>query len=207
MSLSFIHIPKNGGTSIMKTILNIPSIKYCNHSVDVHTMNKKDKTIIIIRDPIDRFCSAIRYTIQQYSHEPPIQKLINLGITTPNKFAEILSDSSHKYYSYILDEICNKSHHIGNNKLFFKWTYSPQNLWINTPTYVILFENLNIELTKLLKSLGHTNIKLEHCNKTIKTNHEYLSPTSIQFLMEFYKTDIELYDKYSAMSQKQRLHL
>ena len=53
------------------------------------------KVIKILRDPIDRFCSAVRYAIQKWSNDPNVRRLINLGIIEPNQFAEILSDKNH----------------------------------------------------------------------------------------------------------------
>ena len=65
---NFIHIPKNAGTSIKKNIdsnLNLKSfIKYNDHNTCVFK-SITENNVIILRDPIDRFCSAVNYTIKK----------------------------------------------------------------------------------------------------------------------------------------------
>ena len=65
-------------------------------------------TVIILRDPVDRYCSAVRFAMQRYSGKPQIKKLAGLGITTGEQFAHVLSDPDCKYYEYVAAEVMNK---------------------------------------------------------------------------------------------------
>ena len=210
----FIHIPKNDGMSIKRTLRDIPDIEYRGHLGNNKIPSGNVDTIVVIRDPVDRFCSAVRFAIQKYSGRPNIKKLISLDITTPEQFAYILSDPDHEHYSFVAAEVMNKHHRIGKDRLKYKQTYAPQHLWINDPTYVILFTNLEEEFKLLLNSLGHEGVLLPKRNQTSKHINEFSSTadhlTGIEiakFFHEEYREDFALLDKYNNMSVQERLKL
>ena len=132
MIINFIHIPKNGGTSIQE-ICN-STIVYNGHKTDVYQKNLSNQ-LVIIRNPIDRFVSSVYYAIQKWSHDPQIKYLISKKIDTPEKWVQIWSDPKHPYHNNLMSEMINEDHFIGNKLNKYKWTYSPQSLWINNPKF------------------------------------------------------------------------
>lgn len=215
MIINFIHIPKNGGTSIHEICYNkIPSfykimpledsiMVYNGHNTDVYNKNLYNQ-LVVIRNPIDRFISAVNYSLQKWSNEPHVKYLIENKIDTPEKWVQIWMNPKDKQYPYLIDMIKNKNHKIGNRVIEYKWTYSPQSLWINNPKFVIIMDNFNVELQYFIKKY---NIKLSNFNKKNSTHHkdDKLSIESIGFLRNFYKEDFILYEKYKHMSIEERL--
>lgn len=202
MKINFIHIPKNGGTTIKQYK---KKIKYNPHSINVFSPLLKNQ-FIIIRNPIDRFLSSVSYALEKYSKEPHIQYLIQKNINTPEKWIEIWSDPYHKEYPHLMKEMknFNHSHHIGNKILEYNWTYSPQSFWINNPKFIVIMDNFNNEISYFFKKLGIHYIPHTE-NKTIKNGNQSLSEKSIQFLQDFYKNDFILYEKYKNIPFQKRL--
>ena len=210
MIINFIHIPKNGGSSISnllkKKLKNKSCIRYNGHNTDVSKINKDEKVLLIVRNPIDRFCSAVRYALQVYSESKNIKNLINKNIITPNKFIEILSNKNHIYYEDLMKEVGNTTQKIGKRLLKWKWTYEPQSNWIKNPDFVILFDNLNEEIIYLFNKLGY-NIDLPKINSTKKNNNDILLKENINILKKIYKDDFIIYEKYKNMDIKERINI
>jgi len=203
MLINFIHIPKNGGTTIKKITNHSRTIVYNGHETDVYNKNLSNQ-LVVIRNPIDRFMSSVYYAIQKWSHEPQIKYLISKNIDTPEKWLQIWSHPEHPYHDNLMSEIINKDHFIGNKLNKYKWTYSPQNLWVNNPKYVIIMDNFDVELQYFVNKY---NIKLSKINKNNSTHHkdDKLSIESIDFLKNFYKEDFIFYEKLKHMSIEERL--
>lgn len=205
MKINFIHIPKNGGTTIKKYSKNI--IQYNPHSVNVLSPSLKNQ-FIIIRNPIERFISSVYYALQKYSNEPHIQYLLKKNIDTPEKWIDIWSNPSHTEYPHLMKEMknFNKSHHINHKILEYNWTYSPQSFWIHHPTFIILMDNFDFEISLFFKKLGLSYTPSKH-NSTFKQTHSPLSEKNIRFLKKFYENDFHLYEHYKKIHYRQRLHL
>ena len=70
MLINFIHIPKNGGTSIKECCnnrLHTSTIVYNGHNTDVYNKILYNQ-LVVIRNPIDRFISAVSYSLQKWSN-------------------------------------------------------------------------------------------------------------------------------------------
>ena len=67
MLVNFIHVPKNGGISIKEICrkTNNNPLKYNPHYADIYDPRVSNQ-LIVLRDPVDRLISAIRYTIKSF---------------------------------------------------------------------------------------------------------------------------------------------
>ena len=202
MEINFIHIPKNGGTSI-KDICN-KQIIYNGHETDVYNENLINQ-LVIIRNPIDRFISSVNYAIQEWSHETQINYLISKNIDTPEKWVNIWSNPAHKEHNNLMSEMINQSHFIGDKFNKYKWTYSPQSLWVNNPKFVIIMDNFNDEIKYLMKKYN-IEANISQKNSTVHKDHK-LSEESVNFLKKIYKEDFILYEKYKNISLEKRINL
>jgi hypothetical protein len=203
--INFIHIPKNGGTTI-RSICDSINIKYNGHDTNVFE-NYLQNNLIIIRNPIERFESAVYYALEYWSHEPHIKYLIDHKIDTPEKWIKIWMNPLHKYYFAVMEELKNKILKIGTKKPVYKWTYCPQYFWIKNPKYIIVMDNFDCELEYFIKNIINKDIKNIEINKQNSTlkKESSLSKTSIEFLKRVYKNDFLLYEFYKNIDISKRL--
>ena len=201
--INFIHIPKNGGSSIKQICRKNKILNYNWHDTDVYN-TKLTNQLIIIRNPIDRFISAVYYSLQKWSHQPHVKYLIDNQIDTPEKWIQILMNPENEHYSHLMEEmIKNKSQKIGTKLIEYKYTYLPQYFWINNPRFVIIMDNFTDEI-KYFMNKYKINGNIQCINSTKKIQN-ILSEESINFLKEFYKQDLILYEKYKNITMEDRL--
>lgn len=202
MIINFIHIPKNGGTSIKNICIKNKNLQYNGHYTNVYNKHLLNQ-LVVIRNPIDRFISAINYSLQKYYYEPSIRYLLKNNINTPEKFIRILMNPSHIEHNNVLRVIKNNIHVIGNKKLKLKWTYSPQYLWINNPKFVIIMDNFNDELMYFIKKYNLQGSVIQK-NKTYTSNN-VISDECKNFIIKLYKKDYEIYNTYKNINYIKRL--
>jgi len=167
-NLIFIHIPKNGGSSITSWLrTNLNGIKgKVTHGGMQHI--KKDfnqlksyHTFAVVRNPWDRIVSAYEFK----------KRKLNLQL----EFSDWLYSEPEK----------------NNNWFNFK---TPQIKWLPImPTWTIKFENLNKEF-KLIQEYTNCNLPLQHKNKSIRNDYTlYYTTKTKKYVEKIFEEDIEVF--------------
>nr|QFG73710.1 MAG: glycosyltransferase family 25 [Megaviridae environmental sample] len=194
--INFIHIPKNAGTSIQD--LCISKIIYHPHKTNCRGMPRQ---LIIIRDPVSRFISAVNYALKKHSNATYVKPLIENKINTPDKWVNALRNKNSPHNRLVLREMKNRNHMIGKFKPKLKYTYSPQYFYYHNPKYVVIYENLHVEMNYIIEKLGI----LGELPQKNKSEQGTLSRVNTTFIRNMYKRDVELWEKYKRIPMKERL--
>jgi len=181
---SFVHIPRNGGTSVEKFFKK-------NYSKDIkgfgfiNTCKDYKNPIVIIRNPIDRFISLCNFLINNKSSEMKesniicnnIDDFLNLKISNDPNLELFLKKKNIKEY------------------------YLPQTNWIRKKEYsktiVLIYDN-NLE-NKVKELLKYLNIvindsSLKYINISKKNKKHVFKKNQIEWLKEEFKSDFRLWD-------------
>jgi len=190
-NIGFIHIPKTGGTDLMKNIVFFyieAKIKmYCknNHSIDSlwYSNNNNMKCFAIIREPIERFISGYKF-------------IMNKSYENINKYNDI-------------NLFIKNNENILENIIF-----KPQTNWLNgdaNNTYLIQFNkmNNNINLMHFFKiefNLDATNnydfISYEKKNLSSSDGLNcILTDESMEILKNIYINDFIFYEKFINLNK------
>ena len=175
-NIIFVHIPKNGGTSIkyyLSEKFNTQIEKPYPHEkfsklkkrklFDFNAFNK----FAVVRNPYDRmlswFCHLHGYESKNNNKKPNIEnfkKWIEKPIELPRM-----------------------------------WLLDPQYTWVDKTFNILRFENLNNDLNNLFKE----KINLPHFKKTNKNNYlEYYDEQTINIVNDKYNKDFEIF-KYKKL--------
>jgi hypothetical protein len=201
-TINFIHIPKNAGESIRELCNN--KFRYNGHGTDVFNPSLNNQ-LVILRNPLDRFISSVKYCLEKWKHEQQIKKLIKNKIDTPDKWITIWKNKNHPHHNILMDEILKNEHFLGNKKIKYKWTYTPQKEWFNKPKYILIMDNLDDELKYICNELN-IPYNLKKKNTTTKQNTP-ISKENLKWINNFYKDDWILYNKYKNIPFKNRINL
>lgn len=205
--INFIHIPKNGGTTVESYIEDHEMehrMRYHGHSVP--DINNIENQMIIIRSPYKRFCSAVQYAksdlIRDGVEEHPLfeltpdifcrywisanQKIIVNDLSINSRDELLSNDIFEPNEITVLSEILNGgTHTVGSERLYYKWTYTEQSKWINEKkiTHTVALSDVDDYFSDHFgASPGRDN----------PTPSDYrLSLESIQFLDKIYKKDFD----------------
>lgn len=213
-TIDFVHIPKNAGTSIGELCSpNLPSsfLVYNGHSIDPCTL--MGEQFVILREPKDRFCSAVRYSLAYMRDDPngDLGKFHNFqskGLVDPNSWAEVLADVNHEHYKLVNSEIINVQHKVGNLLLDDKWTFAPQHIWLNKcrSPRVALFHELANDLRYLFTIMNHSfECDIPHENAASDTGCSELSIYAHKYLNDKYREDIDIFNIYNTMPKEVRM--
>lgn len=195
-TLQFIHIPKVAGESIEETYIEkewgrrggkffsiakqttkLPLRGQCsfwhNHDNYIHKMSCK--TFCVVRDPVDRIISSYKYGI-------------------PSKCGK---DNSMKDNAKSLNRFINNLQvKLSADPFYYDNHFRPQHMFSEKCNHILLFENLEEELNKLLLDYNIQPKKLLHCNKPSRVfrniSKNKISMVNMQWIRQYYKKDFEL---------------
>lgn len=183
--VNFIHIAKNAGTSI-KELIDRRELALVYHD---HWENPTfiEDSMIILREPFDRFISAYYYLSTSYEEK----RMISNIISSPNVLAEGLHDNLPEAVKFAHRE----NHYIGNDNFSMDWAFVPQCKWVHTPKYVLFREFLDDDFREFLEMINHPPVKIPRLNKSHRKDAEF-TEKSISFIRNFYDEDFKLREKY-----------
>jgi hypothetical protein len=198
-NLVFVHIPKNAGSSVATACVKI-GVPTCGHQARHHCVGRY-RPLIVLRNPFERFASAVYHAINSYGHEPQIAAIINAGMTQPADWANALSrPESDPKRKLIEAEVINRDqvhHHINGVHLKWKLTYSAQHHWMDHAVrdpYILRYEFLSSDWHKMLLVYDLPRIKLSHqTHRThfVNTSACTYGKTGCAFLKLAYAQDLD----------------
>jgi hypothetical protein len=212
--IDFVHIPKNAGTSMKELCIpNLPSsfLSYHGHSADPLAL--KGEQLIILREPKDRFCSAVRYSLSYMKNDSDgdVDKFYEFeekDLLDPSTWAEALADTNHLHHELVCSEVKNVSHKVGNIHLDDKWTYASQFIWLNRCCCprVALFHELSGDLQYLFDSVNNSvEFNIPHENAVPSIGNNDLSSIAHEYLNDKYQEDIVIFNKYNTLHRTTRM--
>ena len=152
--LSFIHIPKNAGTSVKQAIADngLPIL------VTGHPYPRKlsDEEIVVLRCPVSRFISAFYYGQKYWKNR------INVQFDNADELASSAADPDHPKHALAWIELGNLPEHfllrngkevpqhtVASRVTDFSWIYEPQSSWlINNPAHVLRYRHLSEDFAR-----------------------------------------------------------
>lgn len=196
-SLSFIHIPKNAGSSIKRAIEDnqIPML------VSNHAYPRKlgDEEVVVLRCPIDRFVSAFHYG-HVYWPNP-----VNAQFADPSELAVSAADPEHPKHALAWAELGNRPEHfllrdgqptppqtVGSKVTDFCWVYEPQSTWlVNAPRHILRYRHLPEDFEALIAAMRFPGrVVLPWTNKS-RRGPESLSADAMAFIEKTYAADFD----------------
>lgn len=193
--LSFIHIPKNAGTSVKQAIAdNQLPIRATGHP---YPRKLTTEEIVVLRCPMSRFVSAFSYG-RKYWPSP-----INAQFVDPNELAVSAADPAHPKHSLAWSELGNRPEHIfsrsgkagpqhtvASRVTDFSWAYEPQSTWLfNEPVHVLRYRHLSDDFAAFLELKGlPRDVRLARTNES-SGDCGRLSNEAKAFLESMYKID------------------
>jgi hypothetical protein len=207
---TFVHIPKNAGTSIQSLIKEkqLPAFEYAGHHFRKNKIKSSTIKICIYRDPMERFISAFYYSKKEHPKSPSHKIFDN-----PNQLINAFRTPTHPKHKGARAFMGNKKKHnmmrfleptkfhvVGGIKTAQTWVFEPQTSWLRKlpspeKNIYLKFDNLTREFNILMKHLyPKKEIKLPYKNVTSKKlkndfSVENLTVANKGFLRKFYEND------------------
>ena len=186
--MSFIHPTKCGGTAVENFLYSNYSRYFSLEKGHGPTCLNHNNSVIIVRDPIDRFKSIYKYW-----------KYGSAMYERDNDFIQKYGNVSVKQFIHFLKT--NATEHL-YNKATWDVHFKPITHWIrNTQLNKIIIlkyqKDIDPSIQKLLRLLKiPTNgKKVPHVNITKKKEVVVLDDEDIAFVKDYYQTDYALWEK------------
>lgn len=181
--IDFIHIPKNCGTSITQMVKahHLSNITIRHHGYDPKRSDP-EKTMYVLRNPIERFVSAFYYS-RIYKNYILTTRT---DIVTPSDLVKLLIQDRKNE-----ELLFNDFHRIGNKFLGISWVWAPQHLWDNGAKYVLFHENIQEDISLFLNKIDCPQVPMPQVNKSKKECFGF-EDAEIEYLQHRYERDFAL---------------
>lgn len=194
--LSFVHIPKNAGTSIRRAISeNSLPIPCSDHS---YPAPLTDEEFVVLRSPYDRFVSAFGYE-RKYWPNP-----VNSAFRDADELASAAGDPDHPRHALAQVELGNEPgdflqrngkptpvHTVASRTLRYNWIFEPQSSWLlNSPRHALDYGHLQRDFSALLSRFGLPAVALPRVNRSEEAVHALSAPARA-FIERTYRADFE----------------
>jgi hypothetical protein len=183
MGVQLIHIGKCGGSTVA-SLLDKHNIRTRHVHIKKPVFNPRDKYLIVIRNPIDRFISAFnwRYKLvvldETQKNRFPGERDILTKYATVNNLAENIAafDVNKTYIHHIREDI---SYYLSD----FLQKCKKENI-----LGVVTQENLNHDMEQILNIQDNSNV---YINKNSTKTDKYLSELGYEKIKQYLHKDYE----------------
>ena len=210
--IAFIHIPKNAGSSFKKLLLNGDCplsgfVDYVGHSAPVNVYGGGKKTFLVLRNPVERFCSAFFFrnkhfeVCRRWSQEN--------GLQTPGSFLNYLQKTQARPNPVI--SYGSECQTIAGLRAWPRvFVFQPQSLWFRSPHAVFLQNSLREDWRYFCSVMNLPRLDLPLENKGDYDSAKWalsLSFLQVQFLRNMYPGDFALWETWSSFDIEKRVNL
>jgi len=210
--LAFIHIPKNAGSSFKKLLLNSDSslsgfVDYVGHSAPTSVYAEGKKSFLVLRNPVERFCSAFFFrnrhfeVCRRWSQEN--------GLQTPGSYLNYLQNTQVRP-NPVMSQGSERQTIVGLRAWPRVFVFQPQSLWFRSPHSVFLQNNLQEDWSYFCSLMKIPKIDLPTENKGHYDSAKWASSLSVlqvRFLRSIYPGDFALWETWSSFDVKKRVNL
>lgn len=177
--LAFVHIPKNGGQSIMKAFNG--KAPRAGH-VPLFKPLEGIQSVAIIREPVDRFESCYYYLCEGGCHPNDVRSCKMLKLKEFNNINEWFVE----FFLFNTNTVFNQIHFMEQSRWFHK----------EAITYFLLFDYMNHNFKFIDTFLNGEQTIQEpiHKNKSNRSNYVPLKDGFVDILRKFYYKDNKVYN-------------
>lgn len=173
----FIHIPKNGGSSIRRGYFNNNFEKYIGDTFPEKWENKFKFTFV--RNPFDRFISAYKMFTTGFIKNEKSMSWNNYKTITTHKFLEIVKKDK-DYFN---------TSGIG----FHTYPQTHKLNYLHKADFIGRFETLDEDFKKICEINKIKYTKLPHWNKTNRLDYrEYYDDKLFENVSDYYSEDLKI---------------
>ena len=209
---AFIHIPKNAGSSFKKLLLDGESplsglVDYVGHSAPAAVYSGDRKTFLVIRNPIERFCSAFFFRNKHFEVCRRWSK--ENGLETPGSYLDYLQNVQRKP-NPVMSSGAEKQTIVGLRAWPRVFVFQPQSLWFRSPHSVFLQNNLRADWEFFCSAMGLPQVDLPTENKGDFDSVRWalsLNDLQVGFLRSLYPGDFALWETWSRLDVEMRVDL
>ena len=198
-SLTFIHVPKTGGTSFTHWVVthNIPHEVRGMHATLARAREfwpDLGYTFAFVRNPYDRLVSYFNYVGQQAEAKLAAlaQNIVPKKRVDPNMEKRILQDYRQGFYHWLTREYHNQPTALTLDKTFMHWRYN-QTHWVTGCDRIMKTENLEQEF-QWLKCYFRIQQDLPRINASRRGEYrDYYNAETRLMVQQMYGEDLDTF--------------